>query len=539
MRAAGGCQPPNPAFSALFRAVFRAWRVGKRKVRDGFFPKNRAGRSAPKRAFVAGIKELDRAMRFFAATQAEMNTLRRYNVWLMAAGFVLLFGAGIAALLLAGRARETAADVTHTIEVRSELLTILNLLQGAEAGQRGYLLTRDEQYLEPYTAAHRQIDEELAVLENLVAGHPIQRTRMEQLRRGTERLLANIDETIELGRQGRFDAATAIVDGGRGKALMDEARDIVANAMAEEDMMLSGREARAARSATWLFASLIGALGATLVLAILSSQFTRRRFMSLAERRDQLARLNEALEERVKERTRELEISHEMAEAETGRAEYERGRVELLLREMTHRVGNNLAMISSLLRMQEARLSNPEARSALETARGRIQTIGAAQRRLRLGTDLQSTRIDGLLEAVVSDLADATLESETITLTSDFEPLIISARDATTLAVVLGELVSNAIKHAFHSRSTGTITASFTLRPDGVPVLAVLDDGDGYDDPQGPDAAKPGLGTMIIDNLSRQYGGEIRKQRNDAGGTSIYITLPKLNIKETENIQED
>ena len=169
MRAAGGCQPPNPAFSALFRAVFRAWRVGKRKVRDGFFPKNRAGRSAPKRAFVAGIKELDRAMRFFAATQAEMNTLRRYNVWLMAAGFVLLFGAGIAALLLAGRARETAADVTHTIEVRSELLTILNLLQGAEAGQRGYLLTRDEQYLEPYTAAHRQIDEELAVLENLPA----------------------------------------------------------------------------------------------------------------------------------------------------------------------------------------------------------------------------------------------------------------------------------------------------------------------------------------------------------------------------------
>lgn len=478
-------------------------------------------------------------MRFFAASQAEMNTLRRYNVWLMAAGFVLLFGAGIAALLLAGRARDTAGDVTRTIEVRSELLTILNLLQGAEAGQRGYLLTREEQYLEPYTAAHEQIDRELATLENLVADNPIQLTRMEQLRRGAERLLANIDETIELAHQGKFEAATRIIDGGRGKALMDEARDIVANAMAEEEMMLSGREARAARSVTWLFASLIGALSATLVLALLASQLTRRQFMSLAGRRDRLARLNEALEERVKERTRELEVSREMAEAETERAEYERGRVELLLREVTHRVGNNLAMISSLLRMQQARLSDTEARAALETARGRIQTIGTAQRRLRLGADLQSTRIDGLLEAVVSDLADAALESDTITLTSNFEPLIVSSRDATTLAVVLGELVSNAIKHAFHDRSTGTITASFTLRPDGVPVLAVIDDGNGYDETQDAGAAKTGLGTMIIDNLSRQFGGEIKKQRNDAGGMSIYITLPKLNIGEPQDIKKD
>src|SRR5690606_13223749 len=199
-------------------------------------------------------------------------------------------------------------------------------------------------------------------------------------------------------------------------------------------------------------------------------------------RRDQLTALNEELETRVRDRTRELEIAREMAEAEASRAEYERGRVELLLREVTHRVGNNLAMVSSLLRMQQARLDDDAARSALETARGRIQTISTAQRRLRLGNDLQSTRADGLLEAVVSDLADAALDSGSITIASDFDPMIVSSRDATTLAVVLGELVSNAIKHAFDGREEGTIRTSFTIGQNGIPVMSVEDDGVGFDD---------------------------------------------------------
>src|SRR5690606_19350452 len=103
---------------------------------------------------------------------------------------------------------------------------------------------------------------------------------------------------------------------------------------------------------------------------------------------------------------------------------------------------------------------------------------------------------------------------------SDFDPMIVSSRDATTLAVVLGELVSNAIKHAFDGREEGTIRTSFTIGQNGIPVMSVEDDGVGFDDEADMPEKRAGLGSMIIENLSRQYGGEIRKERNSAGGTS-------------------
>lgn len=467
-----------------------------------------------------------------------MATMRKANAWLMAAAFAMLFGAGIAALALSNIVTESSEEVVNTLEVRDELRAVMGMLRDAEIGQRGFLLTRDEQYLEPYNSARAQVKQRIARLEELVPSNSEQAVRIEQLRKGAERRLEEVDSTVDLGREGRFGEALAIVNRDRGKALMDEIRAIVSTALEAESQRLQERQSDTVASRTWLSASIIGALVATVLLAILSAQLTRRQFASVENRRYQLALLNEELETRVRDRTRELEIAREMAEAEASRAEYERGRVELLLREVTHRVGNNLAMVSSLLRMQQAKLEDDTARSALETARGRIQTISTAQRRLRLGNDLQTTRADSLLEAVVSDLADAALDSSEITISSNFEPVVVAARDATTLAVVLGELVSNAIKHAFEGRSGGTISVSFTVN-DGVPVMAVEDDGIGFDEAKTDDTRRSGLGSMIIDNLSRQYGGEIRKRKNNSGGTSIHILLPKLQIMDEEKIPED
>lgn len=478
-------------------------------------------------------------MRFLRVEEAETETVRRLNAWLLALALLMLFVAAAAALTLASRAQHNAGEVVQTIGVRSEFLRVLSLLKDAETGQRGFLLTRDPGYLEPYNAARFSIERMLAALEQHVADDPDQQERVKALRDTARQRIAILDGTIALGREGNFEAATSIVGNDRGKALMDESRAIVDRALDAEQVRLAEREQRTLRTHTWLSASLLGAIGSALVLAVISIQLTRRQFASMRQRRDQLARLNDELENRVSERTRELELARELAETEAARAEYERGRVELLLRDVTHRVGNNLAMVSSLLRMQQAKLGDTEARSALETARGRIQTISTAQRRLRLGDDLQSTRADDLLEAVLSDLADASLENGTITVCGNFEPLVVASRDATTLAVVLGELVSNAIKHAFPGRTDGTIAASFTMRPDGVPVLAVVDDGVGFDTTPENSRSEGGLGTTIIENLSRQYGGEILKQKNETGGASIYITLPKLEIRDTERFTDD
>lgn len=482
---------------------------------------------------------LDLTTRIFGIDRADMKDMRRTNAALMAVSFLLLFGAAAAALMLADRAQTDTDAVARTVEVRSELLSVLNLLQGTETGQRGFLLTHDSSYLEPYNEARFAIEQKLKTLQERVADNPGQLKRVEALHNAVRQRVAILDGTIAMAQEGDFEGARGIVGNDRGKALMDEARRLVGDAISEENALLAARAEKADRSHTWLFVALIGALSASFILALLSIQLTRRQFLTMKERRDQLARLNEELEHRVAERTHDAETARALAQAEADRAEYERGRVELLLRDVTHRVGNNLAMVSSLLRMQQAKVEDGEARSALETARGRIQTISTAQRRLRLGADLQSTRADELLEAVVSDLADSTLENGTITIRSTFDPLIVASRDATTLAVVLGELVSNAIKHAFHGRSSGEITASFTLGPDGVPVLAVVDDGIGMGEASEGRPGQGGLGTMIIENLSRQYAGEIKKHRNEAGGTSVFITMPKLQVRQPETVSEE
>lgn len=476
------------------------------------------------------IGKLSNLMRFFIGDLADSDNMRKANAIVMALGFAMLLAAAAAALMLSERARQNIDDVINTLEVRAELRQVLLLLQDAEIGQRGFLLTQDSQYLAPYNASRLRVAQRLTALESLVDPNSEQAVRVDQLRKAAMRRLEEADTTIALGREGAFDAALAIVGENRGKELMDEVREIVEAGLAAETARHGEREARTIASRTWLSASLIGALAAALVLAILSAQLTRRQFASMQNRRDQLVALNEELETRVRDRTRELEMARELAEAEANRAEYERGRVELLLREVTHRVGNNLAMVSSLLRMQQAKLNDEAARSAIETARGRIQTISTAQRRLRLGDDLQSTRADGLLEAVAMDLSDTALEGTAITIESEFEPMIVASRDATTLAVVLGELVSNAIKHAFHGREGGTIRASFIRKPDGTPFLAVEDDGTGYDGSAEASKTHSGLGSMIVENLSRQYGGEIVKRKNDKGGTTIEILLPKLQI---------
>ena len=476
-------------------------------------------------------------MRFFGGNLANTDKMSKVNAVLMALTFIMLFGAALAALTLSLRASSNIDDAVEALKIRSELKEIMSLVQDAEIGQRGFLLTRDPQYLEPYNAARLLIDRRLKALETIVEPDSEQGLRLERLGEATRRRLQETDTTIALGREGRFGEALTIISRDRGKALMDEIRTIIQDARAAESARHDERAAKMISSRAWLSTSLIGALGASLVLAILSLQLTRRQFATVTSKRDQLIVLNEELEARVRERTQELEIARERAEAETNRAEYERGRVELLLREVTHRVGNNLAMVSSLLRMQQAKLDDDAARSAIETARGRIQTISTAQRRLRLGDDLQSTSVDGLLEAVVSDLADSALDGTAISISGHFDPLVVSARDATTLAVVLGELISNAIKHAFDGRSSGTIRASFATDADGTPCMAVEDDGIGLavaDD----STRRSGLGSMIIESLSRQYGGEIKKQTNEQGGASIIIRLPKLRIFDANTVEQ-
>ena len=138
-------------------------------------------------------------------------------------------------------------------------------------------------------------------------------------------------------------------------------------------------------------------------------------------------------------------------------ARRERARVEALLQDSDHRIGNSLATVSSLLGIQMRDVSSEEIRAALGAARDRIQTISSAHRRLRLGDDHETVRTDEYLPDVIADIKEANVHDRDVSIHSRIAPINLGSRDATTLGIIIGELTMNAIKHAFPGKKTGEI----------------------------------------------------------------------------------
>ena len=144
--------------------------------------------------------------------------------------------------------RRDAALITHSYEVLSTLDEILSLAKDAETGQRGYLITGDEKYLDPYAMALARIDEELADLERLTRNDPAQLARIPALKAAIERKLLELNETLSLRRKQGFEAARESVNSDRGKSAMDAIRAQFA-AMRESETALLGQRSEEMESA--------------------------------------------------------------------------------------------------------------------------------------------------------------------------------------------------------------------------------------------------------------------------------------------------
>jgi CheY-like chemotaxis protein/CHASE3 domain sensor protein len=161
-------------------------------------------------------------------------------------GFVVAVAAVAFIALLTYRSLQTrsvaAGRVTHTLQVIDQLQTILSLAKDAETGQRGYLLTGEEPYLEPFSNAKTQIPDEMRKAYDLVESDPVQLQRIKNLDAAARDKLAELDQTIALRRKGDTSAALAVVRSDRGKALMDRIRQLVTTMAAAERAALTERE---------------------------------------------------------------------------------------------------------------------------------------------------------------------------------------------------------------------------------------------------------------------------------------------------------
>jgi two-component sensor histidine kinase/CHASE3 domain sensor protein len=432
---------------------------------------------------------------------------------------ILIVGAAGSALFLVRGADTQITDVVKTFEVRRQARDLILALVDAETGQRGYLLTQDNQYLEPYQDAVLTIDRTYEELMKMVADSPGQKLRLDIIAEQIEQKQVEMAMTIRLASTGRLADALAILRSDAGQSLMETLRATIRNFIVEEDAKLIERNAQVETTRTLLVAAILAALGGAATLTYALFTRTQQQVTALARSQSALKEQNEELEAHVRARTAEAE------EART-HAERERARVEALLQDTNHRIGNSLATVSSLLGLQLSRTRSDEVRTALEAAQSRVHAIASAHRRLRLGDDLETTDAAEFLEAVIDDMRKTQPADRQVSFETDFDSLIINARDATTLGIVLGELLTNAVKHAFPDNRAGHIWARLKVSEDGVANLVVEDNGRGL--PDDPGQMEGGLGSMIIRQLARQFGGAPSFAAREGGGAIISVALPSL-----------
>lgn len=191
------------------------------------------------------------------------------------------------------------------------------------------------------------------------------------------------------------------------------------------------------------------------------------------------------------------------------------------IREVHHRVKNNLQTVSALLRLQARRISSPQAKEALEEAMRRVSTIAFVHETLAHGVE-ETLDFDHIIDRGLTLSAGLAVSNVERPVRPVREGSFgqVGAEDATALALVLVELVSNAVEHGLPD-GQGSVRVVVS-RQDARLHVEVIDDGAGL--PEDFNPGKSGLGTQIVEALVvGELRGDIRWLRRDGGGTRIVL----------------
>ena len=214
-----------------------------------------------------------------------LATLQRRLLLILTIGLFLTLGV-VAYTCRAALGYDRLNDqVQRTHEVKEELSAVLRLVVDAETGQRGYLITDDPVYLEPYQEATAQIEARLARLDSLTKNSAPQQQRMYELRRIEQDELAVLQQTVQLDKEGRDLEAGQLMLSGVGRQRMDQFRRVVTDMEKEEDRLLAMRASLANRGQWTIVLACLAIAVLSIVVYVLVVRVVRS-----AARSNQLAR---------------------------------------------------------------------------------------------------------------------------------------------------------------------------------------------------------------------------------------------------------
>lgn len=192
---------------------------------------------------------------------------------------------------------------------------------------------------------------------------------------------------------------------------------------------------------------------------------------------------------------------------------------DLLMREIHHRVKNNLQLISSLLALQGIELQNKDAQSALQEGNRRVRSMTLIHQNLYLKENLSQVNVKEYLNKLAFELNDSLNTQSNVDVSVNVENIDLDIDQLVPIGLIINELLTNALKYAFPNGQDGTIDLSL-YRDERDIVFQVKDNGQGYEEKSNHNS----FGTKLIESLTSQLSGEL--EIINKNGVSTTVTIP-------------
>lgn len=424
-------------------------------------------------------------------------------------GFLALFAIVGMTVWLGERSQAFFESATNERETRVMAVELRDALRTAEGSQRGYLLTDNEIYLAPYDTAKALAERQLASLNARMAGDEQAAPLLRRLSVIVADKIAEMDHTIALKTENRDDEALGMIRSNRGKALMDEANVFLYGLILAADERLAAGGIEQQRNAAWL--RWVSAISAFVIIVVVGGvTYTVLLYArETAEARDEVRLMNASLEDRVTQRTADLALARERAEA--------------LLAEVNHRVANSLQLVAALVKLQSNAVKDPAAKDALAETQGRIYAVSRVHKSLYNSGDVRFVALDEYAREILEHLETSMrAEGHTAALRHEIESIKLPTDASVNLGVVLTEWVTNAFKYAYPDQP-GEIRVRLARIEGGKAELVVEDDGVGRSD--AAPAKGTGVGTRIVNVMASTLQGQIDYQTRQPG-TAARLVFP-------------
>lgn len=195
---------------------------------------------------------------------------------------------------------------------------------------------------------------------------------------------------------------------------------------------------------------------------------------------------------------------------------------ELLLKEVHHRVKNNMSMINSLLSLQAGTLTDPVSITALKDAGSRVRSMAVLYDKLYRSSAFGSLSVAEYLPSLIDEIIEGFPNAGFVRMETRLDDIVLEAGMLHPLGIIINELLTNIMKYAFAGRSKGLISVSTSVEDDLLSIT-IADDGNGM--PGSVDFENStGFGLLLVKTLAEQMRGKIGIERGN--GTKIILALP-------------